>query len=155
MGYLTTYPKVVGKVMKFNKKMHDKYDIPAREKIKSIIGEFIIDNPDKFGQDMMIKLNNCKYRYLELQVCTTWINKKYPHDFMYIYARKAKYNSDTLFLTLNKKLEYGYFFDNTNINHNKPKRIKKYSRQFIYNIPWTDVIFVTIDILDDLSFELL
>lgn len=145
---------VVGLVRKFDEKLFNRYDIPARDKIKSVLS-FVTDNPNPLKQDLVINLNTCKYRYLELQVCSTWVNEKYPHKNVFIYSRKINYPSDTLFLTLNKNLKYGFLFDTVNVNRNKPKRLKKYSREFVYNIPWADIVQVSIDNLDQLTFELL
>ena len=155
MGNLKKLPNVIGKVTKFNHKLYEKYDIPARDKIKSILGNYVYEHPNELSQDMIINSDNCKYRYLELQVCATWINKDYPYSTVFLYARKLKYNSDTLFLTLNKKLKYGYLFDTTGVDRTKPRRLKKYSREFVYDIPWEDVVYVSIDDMDTLCFELL
>lgn len=143
-----------GKIRKFNEELYKKYDIPAREKIKQVLSEYIADNPDKYGADMLIKSDKCKYKYLELQVCTQWTENKYPHDNIFIWERKGKYNDDTLFLTFNKDLTMGYIFDTSKLDKNKPRRLKKYSREFVYDIPWNQVMLVymkhlTSDDIDD------
>jgi hypothetical protein len=144
-----------GKIHKFDKKLFKKYDIPARNKIKECLYPYIYDNPDIYGADMIIKSEkNIKYKYLELQVCTCWINEKFPFEKLYIWERKKKYNNDTLFITFNKDLSMGYLFDLSKVDKDKPRRIKKYSREFIYDIPWNQTMLIytdtlTSDIIDE------
>ena len=57
--------KLCGKKSKFNEKLYEKYDIPARQKIKEVLGDNICDNPDKYGEDMILLIDGCKYKYLE------------------------------------------------------------------------------------------
>jgi len=139
---------LIGKRRIFSKYMHDKYDIPAREKIKKVLGDIICDNPDIYQQDMIIKSDMCKYKYLELQVCADWVNDRYPYPNLFVYERKAKYGNDTLYLTMSKFLRKGKLFDRKSFS-NKPRRLKKYSREFVYDIPDNKVIDVYIDHLDE------
>lgn len=145
--------KPKGKIQKFNNVLFEKYDIPARQKIKDVLKEYIKDNPDKYGADMIIKSEKCKYKYLELQVCTQWRDDKFPYKNMYIWVRKGKYNNDTLFLTLSRDLSMGYLFDISKLDKDKPKRFKKYSRQFIYDIPWNQVMLVYMDYFTEKTIE--
>ena len=155
MSKLTQYYGVKGMVKRFDNKLLDKYDLPARNILKQILGNLVIDNPNQYQQDFIITSDNCKYKYLELQVCSSWINIDYPHKNVFIYARKFKYGNDTLFLTFNKSLSLGYLFDLSSIRDSKPHRLRKYSREFVYDIPWTEVIKVYINNIDELTFELL
>ena len=157
MGKYKIYPGVKGKVQQFNEELLKKFDEPARKKVKEVLGDFVIDNPDPYAQDMIIKSDNCKYKYLELQVCNQWITEPYPYARVYIYARKIKYDNDTLFLTLSKNMQWGYLFDTSEIKKYdiQPRRFKKYSREFVYDIPWHRVTKVYMKTLDTLTFELL
>jgi len=141
--------KPVGIIKKFSKKLHKKYDIPARKAIMDVLGDFIIENPDEYGQDFLINNDKYKshYKYLEVQVCACW-HDKYPYDSFTVYERKLRYGNDTLFLTMNNDLTKGYLFDLKYIRNNKPKRLKKYSRQFVYDVPWYQLIPVCIQTLD-------
>lgn len=142
--FLKYSTNIYGKKRVFSQDLYNKYDIPARNKIKSIFSDKIIDNPDEYGQDMIIKIDDCKYKYLELQVCSDWITPTFPRKFPYIYERKKRYGDDTLFLVFNKWLTKGLIFDTTVLVNEKPSRIKKYSREFIYEIPWNrTVLFYT------------
>lgn len=139
---------------KFSKKLFDKYDIPARQKLKEVLGDFIEDNPDQYKQDFIIKSDICKYKYLEVQVCAGWINEKYPMDTLWVYSRKSVYPSDTLFITLSKNLKYGYIFDADSFKDVKPRRLKKYSREMVYDIPWGRLMKIFIETLDKETIEL-
>ena len=138
-----------GKHSKFNQDLYEKYDLPAREKIKKALGDFVIDNPDLYGQDLVITKKDCKYKYIELQVCTTWVGEKFPFDNVYIYERKNRYGPDTLFITLDRHMTRGYIFDGASYDDIEPKRIKKYSREYIYSIRWNRVMPIIIDTLTE------
>lgn len=132
---------------KFDEHLLTKYDLPAREKIKKILGEGIIDNPDKYGEDMIICNENCSYKYLELQVYSNWI-ETFPFKYPFVYARKIKYDDQTLFLAMNYNMTKGLIFDKKSFDKQKPRRYKKYSREFVYDVPWHRVMQVYINKLD-------
>lgn len=146
---------LIGSHRRFNEQMYNKYDIPAREKIKQILGDFVNDNPDIYSQDLIINSTTCKYKYLEIQVCINWINSDdvYPYPNINIYERKTHYSDDTLFLTLNKNLTCGYLFDAKSFKGSKPRRLKKYSREFVCDIPWNKIMKVYIKHLDQETIE--
>lgn len=143
-------PNLVGKRRRFDENMFLKYDIPAREKIKEKLNDFVVDNPDIYQQDLIIKddSNQCKYKYIEIQVCANWFYEKYPFPKVFVYERKGKYDLDTLFITLNKSLTRGYIFDAKSFKDSKPRRLKKYCREFVYDIPWNRIMPFHIDCLD-------
>ena len=136
--------KLCGKKSKFNEKLYEKYDIHARQKIKEVLGDNICDNPDKYGEDMILLIDGCKYKYLELQVCADWTGDKYPFPYPYIYERKIKFSNESLFLVFNRNMNKGFIFSRKAIT-GKPKRIQKYSREFIYEIQWNKVLPVYMD----------
>lgn len=153
--YIKKNSEFVGRQSRFCKKMFERYDTPARKKLKEVLGDYITDNPDIYGQDFLINSNTCKYNYLEVQVCADWINE-YPYSKVWIYERKSKYNYDstTLFLTFNKRLSRGYFFDIDSIKEVKPRRLKKYSREYVYDIPWNRIMEFGTSMLDKETVEL-
>jgi len=136
-----------GKHSKFNQELYEKYDLPAREKIKKALGTFVIDNPDPLAQDLVITDPKCKYRFIELQVATSWVGEKFPFPYVYIYERKKKYGADTLFITLDRHMTRGFIFDGVSYKDSEPKRLKKYSREYIYSVQWNRIMPVIIDIL--------
>ena len=157
MSKYTKYKDVEGSVKRFDKDLLDKYDAPARDKLKEVLGEILIDNPNVYGADFLInqKTCKCKYKYLEVQVCSQWVGEAYPYNNLYIYARKITYGDDTLFITLDRELTEGYLFDLSAIRENKPRRFKKYSREFVYDIPWHRAVHIYLDNVDIMTFEML
>lgn len=145
---------IIGKQKIFDVKLFQKYDEPARKRIKEILKDFISDNPDKLKQDLIIHSEKSKYKYLELQVCANWIYEEFPHPYPYIFARKAAYEPDTLFLLLNKIMNKGYLFDIKVVVNDQGCRLKKFSRQFIFQIPWNRAMLVHTDKLDKETIEL-
>ena len=150
--YKTSY--ILGKHPVFSQELFEKYDTPARNKLKEVLKDFIEDNPDTKQQDFIIKSDACKYKFLEVQVCANWIEDRFPYDKVYIHARKAHYGEDTVFLTMNKFLSRGYLFDAKSFKNSTPRRLKKYSREYVYDIPWNQVLLVYINTLDKETFEL-
>lgn len=136
-----------GKIKKFDEKLYNKYDIPARVIIKEKLGEIVDDNPDIYAEDLLLNLESCKYKFIELQVCAKWINEKYPHEYPFVFERKGHFSDNTLFIIFNKFMSKGLLFDKESLNK-EPKRIKKYSRTFIYDVPWRNVLPFNIEHLD-------
>ena len=145
-------PSLTGKHSMFDRKLYEKYDLPARDKLKEKLGEFIRDNPDIYKQDLIITDGEFKYKFIEIQVCTKWVSTKYPFDKVYIYERKGRYGNDTLFITLDRFMTRGMVFDAESFKDIQPRRLKKYSREFVYDIPWHRILPFT---LEELSPELL
>ena len=137
----------IGKIKKFNPILYDKYDTPARDKIKEKLNGYVQDNPDIYKEDMILNIPSCKYKYLELQVCTHWITDKYPYPNAYVYARKKLFSDDTLFLILDKHMTNALLFDKKSLL-SEPKRLRKYSRIYIYEVPWHRIMMISIDDLD-------
>lgn len=136
-----------GRIKKFDKKLYEKYDIPARKIIKEKLGEIVKDNSNIYDQDLILELDKCKYKYIELQVCVAWVNDNYPYSYPYVYERKSRFSDDTLFIILNKDMTKGLLFDRKSLNK-EPKRIKKYSKTFIYEVEWYKILQFPIDFLD-------
>lgn len=135
---------------KFSPHMYQKYDLPARHMVRRALGDKIIDNPDKYGQDFIFRHpdgSKCPYKYLEIQVCSSWTDEKYPFPNVWIYARKGRYKEDTLFLTLDRRMFRGYLFA-ANKRSDEPRRLKKYSREFVYDVPMNHCMLVYLDHLE-------
>ena len=130
----------VGKRSKFSQKLLEKYDYPARNILKKCLGDFIIDNNEITKQDLIVTDPDFPFQYIEVQVRTGWTKHKYPDIYVNIYARKAKYGDNTLFITFNRLLSECYIFCLRGLKL-EPRRIKKYSREFVYDIPWYQVIW--------------
>jgi hypothetical protein len=146
--------KLKGKHRKFDYNLHATFDIPARNKLIEVLGDYVSEHPDEVQQDFIINSETCKYKYLEVQVISRWVGDDYPYPTLYIYERKAKYKSDTLFLTFNRHLTKGFIFDRDSINNIEPRRFKKYSREFVYDIPWNRIMPFYTKNLDKETIEL-
>ncbi len=131
--------KLLGKIKKFDEVLFNKYDIPARDLMKEKLGEKVKDNPDIYGEDLIIDDPNLSFKFLELQVCAEWIGEKYPHPKPFVYERKGHFDDATLFILFDKHLTKALFFSKKMLNK-EPKRKKKYSRFFIYEIEWKYVV---------------
>ena len=136
---LKSFKKLKGRIKKFDINLYNKYDLPAREIIKQKLGDFVKDNPNIYEQDLILQDNECRYKYLELQVCVAWIYNNYPYKFPFIYERKSNFSEKTLFIILSKHMDQGLIFDKNALNE-KPRRIKKYSRYFINEAYWHKVL---------------
>ena len=58
---------VRGKVKIFDEDLSNKFDKSAREVIKRLFGDLVCDNPDIYGEDMIVKCKEVPYKYFELQ----------------------------------------------------------------------------------------
>ena len=143
------YIQLKGKQKKFDQELYEKYDIPARKIIKEKLGDNVDDNPDIYAEDMIIKDPKCKYKFIELQVCTSWVGTEYPFQQPYVYERKGNFSKKTLFIIFNRYMNKGLLFDKDSLSK-EPCRIKKYSRTLVHTIPWYRVIKFTVD---DLNME--
>jgi len=127
-----TKNKMTGKLKKFDENLYNKYDIPARNKIKCKLGNLVDDNPDIYAEDMVLNMENCEYKYIELQVCTNWVEEKYPYSYPFVYERKAHFSPKTLFIILNRGMTRGLMFG-IDFLRKTPRRLKKHSRYFVYD----------------------
>lgn len=124
-----------GKVKKFSKKLCDKYDIEARELVKYILKDNIKDNPNIYGEDMIFTQDKFPFKYLELQVCSSWDGKIFPYLFPFIYSRKMKFSDNTLIIIFNRLLTEIIMFNKKDVQK-VPSRLKKYDRELIHYVGW-------------------
>ena len=135
-------------IKKFKPKLLKIFDAPARAKLKHILGPLIEDHPDPYAADFLLHLEGCKYKFLEIQVCAAWKDKCYPYDEFTVPERKGRYGKDTLLLTLSRDFMDGYLFDSTSLDSKTLRRVRKYSREFVFVIPWNQTCRVWINTLD-------
>jgi hypothetical protein len=124
-----------GKVKKFDTKLHDKYDIDARNMIKNVLKDKIKDNENIYGEDMMFDIESFPYKYMEIQVFSKWDSDVFPYTYPFVYARKMKFSKKTLFVTFNKYLSELILFGRNDIS-DKSTRLKKYDRELIHYVSW-------------------
>ena len=135
---------IAGKSKKFDQKLHDKYDVEAREVIKNIFGSNIIDNEDIYAEDMIFGVKPFPYKYLEIQVLSLWDREEFPYTNPFVYARKMKYSKKTLFITFNRYMNEFIIFGRNSIEE-KPSVLKKYSREKVNFVPWNKSLRSTTD----------
>jgi len=128
-----------GKVRKFDQKLFDKYDVEARDMVKNILKDNVRDNENIYGEDMIFNIKPFPCKYLELQVFSKWDTDVFPYVYPFVFARKMKFSSNTLFLTFNKWLTELILFRRDDIS-NKSTRLKKYDRELIHYVTWGKTI---------------
>jgi hypothetical protein len=138
------YCKLLGKNKEFDENLYNKYDVPARELMKKCLGDFVKDNPDIYNEDMILEHPDLKYKYLELQVCAHWKYQDYPYKKPFVFERKGHFSDDTLYIIFSQDFSQGLLFDKKSLNPT-PKRKKKYSRTFIYDVEWFRVMRLYFD----------
>lgn len=124
-----------GKIKVFDQRLADRYDVKPRSIIKEKLGELIIDNPDKYGEDMVVLTDEIPYGYIELQVYGKWKEEEFPYESPFVYERKMKFCETTLFICFNSTYEKLVMFSRDSV-HPKRYRAKKYSREFVHYVPW-------------------
>ena len=137
---------IEGKVKKFDEKLHSKYDIEARNMLKNVLGDAVIDNEDKYGEDMIFSVELFPYKYLEVQVMSNWCTSHFPYSYPFVYARKMRFSDDTLFVTFNKFFTEVIIFGKKSIDV-KGSRLKKYAREYVHYVSWNKVMRLSTDCL--------
>jgi hypothetical protein len=135
---------ISGSVKKFDEKLHSKFDIEARNVLKDLLKDNIIDNPNIYKEDMIFNVKTMKkfpYNFLEVQVCGIWSEDKYPYNYPFVYARKMVFSDDTLFVTFNKFLSKVIIFSKNAID-TKPSKLKKYDRENIHYVGWNKAMLL-------------
>jgi hypothetical protein len=141
------FVRLKGKIKKFDENLYNKYDQPAREILKEKLGDCIKDNPDIYAEDMLLDLKGCKYKFIEIQVCAEWFTEIFPHKTPFVFERKGHFSDKTLFVMFDKTMTKGLLFDRLSLVK-KPRRVRKYSRIFVYDVPWNRVVKFETDFLD-------
>lgn len=78
----------------FSQILCDRYDEPARAYVKNVYNELgirAVDNPDKYGVDLILFENNIKIGYAEVEVIAGWNGIQYPFKSVHVALRKAKF----------------------------------------------------------------
>jgi hypothetical protein len=140
-----------GKHKVFDKDLSDAFDIKARETIKTCLGSGIIDNPNKYGEDMIVLTSRIPYGYIELQVYGKWIDV-FPYPMPYIYERKMRFNPNTLFICFNVRFDKAIVFSKSAIDPQK-YRVEKYSREYIHYVKWHKAMVLDVSSLTYDSIE--
>lgn len=93
----------------FDKKLHDRLDTAARQKIKDILATTrltIKDNENRYGVDLIVSMDNKFVCNFETEVKEVWDGDKFPYSDIQLPARKMKFAKDTYFIMFNKDLSH-------------------------------------------------
>jgi len=103
----------------FDKKLHDKYDGPAKDTFEKFMewyrpDDIVTRDPfGRYGVDFSINRNG-KMLYLDVEVRTCWVNNDdFPFDTIHLPSRKLKFvleHINTYFLSMNTLLTRGLLF---------------------------------------------
>ena len=138
-------PGIKGRVKAFDINLSNKFDTIAREFIKNKLTDNVIDNPDKYGEDMIVMNTIIPFKYIELQVYGKWIDN-FPYVNPFVYERKMRFCGETLFICFNYHMTRVIMFSKSSIQLKKC-RAEKYSREYIHYVPWNRVFQINADIL--------
>jgi hypothetical protein len=100
-------------IKKFEQDLHDKYDPPARAAVSAwlnnIWGVDAVDNPNKYGTDLIIYRAGRQVGYVEVEV-RSW-TPYCPFDTIHVPVRKKHMLEveNTLFFALNHDMTHAYW----------------------------------------------
>lgn len=136
---LTQYAGVSGKTKKFDQNLCNKYDIEARNTVKYILKDAVKDNENIYGEDLIFTTDKVPFKYLELQVESSWNTENFPYLYPFVYARKMKFSNDTLFIIFNKEMTELLMFSKCSIDK-EPSKLKKYARENVHYVSWNKTL---------------
>jgi hypothetical protein len=107
---------------KFDQKLFNKNDVPAREAAKKFWesrGVHARDNPDVYGPDLILDIDNL----LEVEIKHTW-RDKFPFDTLQLPARKEKFAKiGCMFMVFNSALTQAFLFDGDTVLDSPKKEV--------------------------------
>ena len=109
----------------FDKLLHRQYDDKARGATIECMTKYgynVIDNPDRYAQDLIAKptvISNLDFTFLvECEVKAIWKTKEFPYSDVQLPERKQKFfNERTLFFIWNCQLSRAACFWSQDIKH--------------------------------------
>lgn len=136
-------PGIKGRIKAFDENLSNTFDTKSRDFLKNKLNGSVIDNPDKYGEDMIVVNEEIPFKYIELQVYGKW-KDVFPYGKPFIYERKMRFCGNTLFICFNYDMTKILMFSKSSIESNK-YRAEKYSREYIHYIPWNKVFQLNAD----------
>ena len=107
---------------KFDQKLFNKNDVPAREAAKKFWesrGVHARDNPDVYGPDLILDIGNL----LEVEIKHTW-RDKFPFDTLQLPERKEKFAKiGCMFMVFNSNLTQAFLFDGDTVLDSPKKEV--------------------------------
>ncbi len=78
---------------KFDQGLHDQYDAIGRDMSKRYFKRYnvdLVDNPDKYGVDLIAYKDDKKVGYVEVEVRNAWDGDRFLHETLNVPYRKRK-----------------------------------------------------------------
>ena len=102
----------------FDRELHSKFDIPAREVFLNFLRSMITENDDVYGPDLVSKTLDGKVYYYEVEVKNDWIYE-FPYKTLHIPYRKAKFlkYNNICFVVLSNDMSYGLLVNPDKLNN--------------------------------------
>jgi hypothetical protein len=103
----------------FNQEAYNINDFVAKEVVLEYLNNFpnlvAVDNPDRFGPDIVVEDRNRHFVYVEVERRTRWTGNKFPYGSVHIPERKRKWLSlpttSTTFFEVSKDLKTALVID--------------------------------------------
>ena len=137
------------KTKTFSKELYAQYDRMAREATKqffSSVGKQIIDNPETYRQDLIVKEDEEHKYYVECEVKAVWDKDEFPFPSVQLPYRKRKFfNKRTQFFIWNKSCTRAATFWSNEIKELVPIEVKNKhiaSGEYFFQIPLDYITFV-------------
>ena len=143
----------------FSQALFDKNDGPARDASHKLclhlgVSE-IVDNPDKYGIDMLGKVQGHTVLGIEVEVKYGWRGGDFPFDTMHLPERKEKFckkDMAVVFVILSKDMKRAAIFDkHTVLNSKKVEVPNRFVRagELFFDIPLSEVTLVDLENMND------
>jgi hypothetical protein len=125
----------------FEQELHDLYDAPAKEAVKSFLERTcdvgVTPNGDQYGVDLIIIRNGEVIGYAEVEV-RQW-TPHCPFATIHIPQRKEKYFNDrTLFFALTKDMRTAYWIETNKITKHPLVEVRNYkveNGEMFFDVP--------------------
>lgn len=128
------------KIKKFDQDLHDKYDPPARKAVADWIkmkwGLIALDNPDKYGTDLIVHRDGKPVGFAEVEV-RQW-NPVCPFETIHVPVRKKNMleTPKTLFFALTQDMTHAYWIKGeVALNHPFWEMKDETKHEFYYDVP--------------------
>lgn len=101
----------------FSQELHNQNDFPARELVKRSFldhwGITLIDNPDRYGVDLLAYRKDKFVGYVEIEVKHNWVGHKFPYEAIHIPSRKERIFNylPLIFVVINKDMTHFMWFN--------------------------------------------
>lgn len=137
---------------RFCKELYSANDSLARtagKKYWSSFGYEVIDNPDKYGPDLIV---NTKYEkfYSEVEIKKVWSGSEFKYDTLQIPARKEKFtvlDMPCVFLVFNNEQTHAFVCSSQSLVDSPKVEVPNkyvYKGEFFYQVPVTSLLQVSL-----------